>query len=78
MTVAIRTTALSKRYGRHLALDDCTLTIPHGRIVGLVGPNGAGKSTLLGLMSGMVAPTPAPTSWPGSGSSPRTPRSTPD
>ncbi|WP_028045807.1 ABC transporter ATP-binding protein [Cellulomonas sp. URHE0023] len=57
MTVAIRTTALTKRYGRHLALDDCTLAIPQGRIVGLVGPNGAGKSTLLGLMSGMVAPT---------------------
>ena len=57
MTVAIRTTALSKRYGRHLALDDCTLAIPHGRIVDLVGPNGAGKSTLLGLMSGMIGPT---------------------
>jgi ABC-2 type transport system ATP-binding protein len=33
------------------------LTIPDGRIVGLVGPNGAGKSTLLGLVSGMIAPT---------------------
>ncbi|MEV4715330.1 ABC transporter ATP-binding protein [Micromonospora sp. NPDC049374] len=57
MTLAIHTESLSKRYRRHLALDDCTLAIPDGRIVGLVGPNGAGKSTLLGLASGMIAPT---------------------
>ncbi|MBQ1049214.1 ABC transporter ATP-binding protein [Micromonospora sp. C51] len=57
MTLAIHTESLSKRYRRHLALDDCTLAIPDGRIVGLVGPNGAGKSTLLGLVSGMIAPT---------------------
>jgi ABC-2 type transport system ATP-binding protein len=57
MTLAIHTEALSKRYRRHLALADCTLSIPDGRIVGLVGPNGAGKSTLLGLVSGMIAPT---------------------
>ncbi len=54
---AIHTEALSKRYRRHLALDDCTLTVPAGRIAGLVGPNGAGKSTLLGLVCGMVTPT---------------------
>ena len=57
MTLAIHTEALNKRYRRHLALDDCTLAIPGGRIVGLVGPNGAGKSTLLGMVSGMIAPT---------------------
>jgi ABC-2 type transport system ATP-binding protein len=57
MTLVIKTEALSKRYRRHLALDDCTLAVPAGRIVGLVGPNGAGKSTLLGLVCGMIAPT---------------------
>ena len=57
MTLLIKTEGLSKRYRRHSALDDCTLSVPVGRIVGLVGPNGAGKSTLLGLMSGMIAPT---------------------
>jgi ABC-2 type transport system ATP-binding protein len=57
MTPAIRTEALSKRYRRRLALDDCTVSVPAGRITGLVGPNGAGKSTLLGLVSGMIAPT---------------------
>ena len=57
MTPAIHTNGLSKRYRRKLALDDCTLSVPAGRIVGLVGPNGAGKSTLLGLVCGMIAPT---------------------
>ncbi|GAB3844205.1 ABC transporter ATP-binding protein [Dactylosporangium cerinum] len=57
MTPVIRTTALSKRYRQRLALDDCTVTVPAGRIAGLVGPNGAGKSTLLGLVCGMIAPT---------------------
>ncbi|MDG6103723.1 ABC transporter ATP-binding protein [Dactylosporangium aurantiacum] len=57
MNPAIRTAALTKRYRRRLALHDCTVTVPAGRIVGLVGPNGAGKSTLLGLVCGMITPT---------------------
>lgn len=48
---------LSKRYGRRVALSDCTLAIPPGRVVGLVGPNGAGKTTLLQLAAGMLRPT---------------------
>lgn len=53
----LNTTALAKRYGRHTALTDITLTVPSGSIVGLVGPNGAGKSTLLALTSGLIRPT---------------------
>jgi ABC-2 type transport system ATP-binding protein len=49
--------ALGKRYGRRWALRDCTLTIPAGRVTGLVGPNGAGKSTLLNLAVGLLRPT---------------------
>jgi ABC-2 type transport system ATP-binding protein len=48
---------LSKRYGRRPALSDCTLSIPPGRVVGLVGPNGAGKTTLLQIAVGMLPPT---------------------
>jgi ABC-2 type transport system ATP-binding protein len=54
---AIQASGLGKRYGRRWALSDCTLTIPAGRVVGLVGPNGAGKTTLLHLAVGLLSPT---------------------
>ena len=57
MSDAIQATGLGKRYGRRWALSDCTLTIPAGRVTGLVGPNGAGKTTLLHLATGLLAPT---------------------
>ena len=55
--VALAASGLGKRYRRRWALSDCTLTIPAGRVVGLVGPNGAGKTTLLHLAVGLLAPT---------------------
>ena len=57
MTAAIEASGLTKRYGRRLALCECTLTIPTGRVVGLVGPNGAGKTTLLHLAVGLLEPS---------------------
>jgi ABC-2 type transport system ATP-binding protein len=54
---ALRADGLTKRYGRRVALSDCTLAIPRGRVVGLVGPNGAGKTTLLHLAVGLLLPT---------------------
>ena len=57
MSVVLESRALSKRYGRRQALTDCTLSIPAGRVAGLVGPNGAGKTTLLHLAVGLLAPT---------------------
>jgi ABC-2 type transport system ATP-binding protein len=57
MTLAMQTDGLGKQFGKQWALRDCTLTIPEGKVVGLVGPNGAGKSTLLHLAVGLLAPT---------------------
>lgn len=57
MTAALESRALSKRYGKRQALTDCELSIPAGRIAGLVGPNGAGKTTLLHLAVGLLGPT---------------------
>jgi ABC-2 type transport system ATP-binding protein len=57
MTAVLETEGLTKRYGRHPGLSDCTLHIPPGRVVGLVGPNGAGKTTLLQLAVGLLTPT---------------------
>ena len=53
----IETRALSKRYGRKLALDNLDLRIPRGRIHAIVGANGAGKSTLFRILLGFLAPT---------------------
>lgn len=57
MTAAIEARGLGKQYGRRWALTDCTMSIPAGRVVGLVGPNGAGKTTLINLATGMLAAT---------------------
>jgi len=57
MTPVIETVGLTKRYRRVIALSDCTISVPEGRISALVGPNGAGKITLLRLLAGLAAPT---------------------
>src|SRR4051812_15215466 len=57
MTAVLETESLGKRYGRRDALRDCTISIPEGKVVGLVGPNGAGKTTLLHLAVGLLVPT---------------------
>ena len=57
MTAVLEARELGKRYRRRWALSDCTLSIPAGRVAGLVGPNGAGKTTLLHLATGLAAPT---------------------
>jgi ABC-2 type transport system ATP-binding protein len=54
---AIEAVGLGKRYGRRWALQDCTLSVPSGRVVGLVGANAAGKSTLIHLLVGLLAPS---------------------
>lgn len=57
MTAVLEAQGLGKRYGRRWALTDCDLSIPAGRVVGLVGPNGAGKSTLLTMAVGLLPRT---------------------
>ena len=48
---------LTKRFGDIVAVDDLTVQLGRGRVIGLLGPNGAGKTTTLRLLLGLVAPT---------------------
>jgi len=54
---ALELIGLTKRFGRTLAVDRLSLTIPRGSVFGLLGPNGAGKSTTIRMLMGMLAPT---------------------
>ena len=57
MTPVLTTNALTKLYGKFIALDGLTMTVPRGAIYGFVGRNGAGKTTLIRLICGLQAPT---------------------
>lgn len=52
MSISIKN--VTKRYGAQTALDDVSLEIGDGQILGLLGPNGAGKSTLMRVVTGFV------------------------
>lgn len=48
---------LSKSFSGHTILNNINLTIPEGKIIGLLGRNGAGKSTLIKIINGLVTPS---------------------
>ena len=57
MALLLEATNLSKKYGNTVGLLPTDLTLPSGKIIGLLGPNGSGKTTLIKLIAGLLTPT---------------------
>lgn len=55
-TAAVDARGLTLRFGDQVALDDISLCVDPGELVGLVGPDGAGKTTLLRIAAGLLVP----------------------
>ncbi len=53
----IKAIDLTKRYGRHTAVNGINFEIAKGEIIGFLGPNGAGKSTTMNMITGYIAPS---------------------
>lgn len=58
MNELIELVGVTKAYdARHIAVNNVTLTLPRGKIIGLLGPNGSGKTTLIKMLNGLLTPT---------------------
>jgi ABC-2 type transport system ATP-binding protein len=55
--VRIEARALTKRYGKLVAVRSLDFSIESGEVLGFLGPNGAGKSTTMKMLTGFLAPT---------------------
>lgn len=56
MTAAIEIKNLEQSYGKHIVLQNISLRMPKGEILGLLGPSGSGKTTLVRSIMGMLSP----------------------
>ena len=54
--VALRLEGVTKRFGKHIAVEDFDFEVPRGVICGLLGPNGSGKTTCIRMIMGILNP----------------------
>lgn len=52
----IKIQSISKTFGDKVAVDNLTLEVPSGTIMGFIGPNGAGKTTTIRMLCGIITP----------------------
>ncbi len=57
MTALIEIERLSKRFGSRTVVDDVTLSVARGEVLGFLGPNGAGKTTTMRMVAGFILPS---------------------
>lgn len=57
MNNLVEITNLTKKYGANIAVNNLTVNLPRGKIIGLLGPNGSGKTTLIKMLNGLLTPT---------------------
>src|SRR5512136_3196010 len=54
--IAIEVKGLTKSFGARKVVDDLTLSVQRGRILGFLGPNGSGKTTTIRMLCGLLTP----------------------
>ncbi|MBQ8279180.1 MAG: ABC transporter ATP-binding protein [Roseburia sp.] len=57
MSTLLECKALTKQFGKKVAIDHINIQLESGRIIGLLGPNGSGKTTLIKMINGLLTPT---------------------
>ncbi|MCA1321280.1 ABC transporter ATP-binding protein [Bacillus tianshenii] len=63
--MALKIEGVTKKFGKHVAVDDLTLEIPESQMFGFLGANGAGKTTTFRMVLGLLEPTAGRISWAG-------------
>ncbi|MFE7061513.1 ABC transporter ATP-binding protein [Sutcliffiella sp. NPDC057660] len=63
--MALQIEGVTKKFGKHVAVNDLTLEIPESQMFGFLGANGAGKTTTFRMVLGLLEPTAGRISWAG-------------
>ncbi|MGW2543323.1 ABC transporter ATP-binding protein [Kitasatospora sp. NPDC001574] len=61
----LEVSGVTVRFNAVVALDEVSLSVPAGRVIGVIGPNGAGKTTLFNVICGFVRPQAGTVTWKG-------------
>lgn len=63
--MTLQITNIHKEFGNHIAVNDLSITLEKGQVLGLLGRNGAGKTTTIKILLGLLTPTSGSITWDG-------------